>query len=408
MKCLPIKCKQFVDCTLISSIFHCFRPQLHQIILKIMKGDENFRTLAKSFLMCSNEIFIYKTVVPFFKKYLKDNDAKFFNPDEWWTPRVYFADQGKFPELSDGEETILALENLKPCGYRMGPKIDLDEEHLRLMIKNIALYHSLSYALRIKKDPKLDELASQLTPFSFLAPSGEELGSYRRLFEVGLERFFRLVDTDVRYQFPGAFLDNVKKLKEKYEKKPLMLMERFLNKDDTFSIILHGDYVRNNVLFKYDSAEGFENPKSIKMYDFQEIRYATPVIDIAFFMYMNCSQREKLWDMLINYYHETLFASLCSILKCDSSDERLKPYSFENFLDHFSKHAFYGVVLCLHYVPWIACSEDECAQIAYWFENDMNGEEFHKITQVSGGEEVDKRIVSIVKHASEKGYMDII
>lgn len=374
-----------------------------------MKGDDNFRELAKSMLMCSNEVFMYKTVIPFFKKYLKDNKAILFDPEEWWTPRVYFADHGMFSELSDAEETILALENLKTSGYRMGPKIDLDEAHLRLMIKNIALYHSLSYALRIRKDPKLEEMASQLAPFSFLSESGEELGSYKRLFEVGLHRFYNLVD-DPKYQNSESFVSNVRRFKEKYGTNPLVLMESILKRDDVFSIILHGDYVRNNVLFKYEQSEGFKNPKGIKMYDFQEIRYATPVIDIAFFMYMNIhyTKREELWDSLLEYYHENLIASLTDILKCDKNDECLNPYSFNNFLDHLAKHAFYGVIICLHYVPWIACSEEECSKVAHWFETDMNGDEFFNITQICGGEDVDKRIVSIVKHASDKGYMNIV
>lgn len=375
-----------------------------------MKGDDNFRTLTKSLLLSSNEIFIYKTVVPFFKNYLKDSGATFFNPDEWWTPKVYFADTGKFPDLSDDVETVLAMENLKPGGYRMGPIIDLDEAHLRLMIKNIALYHSMSFALKIRKDPKLEEFAKQLTPFSFLNESGEEHKAYKRLFEVALERFFRLVETDSQYQLGDDFVADVKRLKKRYGTKLLLLMERFIKNDDLFSIILHGDYTRNNVLFKYDQPEGFENPKGIKMFDFQEIRYATPVIDIAFFLYMNIhySQLGQAWDSLIKYYHEILISSLCSILKCDSKDERLNPYTYDNFMDHFSKNAFYGVVFSLHYVPWIACSQEECAQIAHHFETDMNGEEFRRLTQISGGDEVDKRIVSIVKHASDKGYMKII
>ncbi|CRL03891.1 CLUMA_CG017015, isoform A [Clunio marinus] len=384
-------------------------PKTHFIILKIMKGDKNFRELSKATLQFSNEIFIYKTVLPTFKKYLKDNNAKLFNPDEWWTPKVYFADFGLFPGLSDGVETILALENLKMSGYRMGPKIDLDEAHLRLMIKNIALYHSVPFAMRIRNDPKHKEMASKLSPFSFLSESGEELSSYGRLFRVGLERLFNLVEKDSRYQFNETFVSDVKRLKEKHFDRFMHLMETFLKKDDVFSIILHGDYVRNNVLFQYDEPTGFDNPKSIKMFDFQEVRFASPVIDLAFFMYMNIhySIRDQLWDSLLKYYHDTLVESVTDILKCSKTDERLKPYSFENFLDHFAKHAFYGVPVCLHYVPWIACSEEECAQISHWFETDMNGEEFHKITQICGGEEVDKRIVSIVKHASEKGYMKV-
>lgn len=110
-----------------------------------MKGDDNFRSLSKSIQMCSNEVHVYKEMIPFLKKYLKDTNATLFNPDECWTPKVYFADTGIFPGLSDGTETLVEFENLKSSGYRMGPKIHLDEAHLRLMIKNIALYHSLSY-----------------------------------------------------------------------------------------------------------------------------------------------------------------------------------------------------------------------------------------------------------------------
>lgn len=372
-----------------------------------MKGDENFRTLSKSVQACSNEVHVYKKIIPFFKKYLKDNDVSLFNSDDWWTPKVYFADSGIFPELSDSLETIVALENLKHGGYRMGPKIDLDEDHLRLMIRNIALYHSVSYALRITKNPMLEELARKLVPYSFLSENGDELGIYKRVLTVGMERFFRLVENNPKYQYGGSFMENVKRFKEKFFAKPMVNMESFLKNDDTFSIILHGDYVRNNVLFKYKDLEGFESPFGIKMYDFQEIRYATPVIDIAFFMYMNIhqSKRDELWDPLVKYYHDSLIESLTHILKCDITDERLKPYSWDNFADHFAKNAFYGVPICIHYVPWIACSEEECGLIAHWFETDMNGDEFYKITQICGGVDVDERIVSIVKHASDKGYI---
>ena len=376
-----------------------------------MKGDENFRELAQSSLMNSNEVHMYKNVLPFFRKFLKDNNASVFNPDEWWTPRVYFADYAVFPELSESPETIVALENLKPAGYRMGPKIDLDEDHLRLMIKNIAFYHSVPYALRIRGDPKLEELASQLNPFAFVSETGEELGAYKRLLSVGMNRLFDLVEKNPAYQYNETFMANCKKFKDKHFKDgAIKLMQSILAKDEVFSIILHGDYNRNNVLFKYVQPDGFDKPTGIKMYDFQEIRYATPVIDLAFFMYMNIHYdlRDQLWDELLKYYHETLIESLTDILKCSKNDERLLPYAFDKFLDHFAKHAFYGVPITLHYVPWIACPEEECAQIAHWFETDMNGEEYFNIAQIAGGEEVDKRIVSIFKHASDKGYMNIL
>lgn len=376
-----------------------------------MKGDANFRTMSKSEVMCKNEVFIYKKVIPFFKKFLKDNSASLFDPEEWWTPRIYFADYDYYPEISDQKETILALENIKPAGFRMGPKIDLDEAHLRLMIRNIAYYHSVNYALRIKCDSKLMELSKEIVPLSFLSESGEELGSYRRLFEIGLARFFYIIETNEIYRRNEKYVEKVNDFKEKYFKQPLVLMERFLKPDDVFTIILHGDYNRNNVLFQYHSDEGFENPpKAIKMIDFQEVRFATPVIDLSFFMYMNINQnlREHVWDSLLKYYHETVIESLCDILKCNKNDSRLNPYSYEDFMSHFKKHAFYAIPICLHYVPWIASPEDDLAKISHLFETDMSGEALFDILQICGGKEVNDRITSIAEHAFKKGYMDVI
>src|SRR5690349_19285521 len=126
------------------------------MIVKIMKGDKNFREATKSFTQCSNEVYIYKNVIPYFKKFLATSGASF---DSEWVPKVYYSDYKQFDELGEEKETVLALENMKPAGYRLGPRIDLDEAHLRMMVKHIASYHAVSYSMRIKKDPMLEELA---------------------------------------------------------------------------------------------------------------------------------------------------------------------------------------------------------------------------------------------------------
>jgi hypothetical protein len=162
-------------------------------------------------------------------------------------------------------------------------------------------------------------------------------------------------------------------------------------------------------MFQYDSPDGHENPKAIKMIDFQETRYSTPVVDLAFFMYMNipAALRSKVWDSLLDLYHETLMNSLIDILKCVKSDERLVPYSRENFLNHFKSFAFYGVMIGIHFIPWMACPEDECQKMSELFETDIQSPELHRLCQICGGADVDFRITSIAQHAFEKGYMDI-
>lgn len=44
----------------------------------------------------------------------------------------------------------------------MGPPLFLDKEHLIRMTKPLAEYHSLSYVLRITKDPKLEQFKKDI------------------------------------------------------------------------------------------------------------------------------------------------------------------------------------------------------------------------------------------------------
>lgn len=376
------------------------------MIVKIMKGDKNFRETTKSAMQCSNEIFIYKEVLPYLKKFIASSGAAV---DSDWCPRVYFADYDVFPELGEDFETILALENLNPLGYRLGSRIDLDENHLKLMIKTIALYHAVNFALKINKDPVMQSHGDRLNSFSYLDKDGQELESYKVLFNIALERFFRVIETDPKFKENEKFYECVQKFKNDYLEHPMVLMQSFLATDDVFSIILHGDYNRNNVLFQYDQPEGYENPKAIKMIDFQETKYGTPVIDLAFFMYMNIhpSLIPKVWDSLLDLYHETMIDTLAKILNCDLSDDRLKPYGYNNFLDHFKKFAFYGVMIGIHFIPWMACPEEECGEMSKLFETDIHSPELRRLCQICGGADVDYRITSIVQHAFEKGYMEI-
>lgn len=63
---------------------------------------------------------------------------------------------------------------------------------------------------------------------------------------------------------------------------------------------------------------------------------------------MPLSLRTELWDNLLALYHETLIVSLTDILKCNKNDDRLKPYSLDKFLKHFSEYAF----ICFWHHDW--------------------------------------------------------
>lgn len=371
-----------------------------------MKGDQDFRERTSSLLQSSNEIFTYKSVIPYFKEFLKENPVTTFNPDDW-VPRIYYSDCKVFKELSDDLESILALEDLTFKDYRLGPRVDLNEEHLTIMVKNIASYHAVSYAMKIKNDPMFEELASGLKPFDFLSSDGSEMQSYNILYKISLERVFTLSEKTQEVNSDPQLMDSIRKIKTKMFERPVVIMQKLLAKDDVFCVFLHGDYNRNNVLFRYEKPEGFENPKELRMIDYQETRVATPTIDLAFFLYMNMPSVEGLWDKLVDLYHHSCMKCLNDILKCDKNDPRLAPYSYDNFMDHFRRHAFYGAMVGFHFVPFMASSIEVCEKISELFETDMASDEFRQILQVCGGQSVDERLLSILIHSHKKGYLKI-
>jgi hypothetical protein len=127
------------------------------MVVKLVQGEERLQVEANSAALCLNELFIYKTVIPKFKKFLIDSQSTNINADAW-VPRVYFVDYKIIEGLSDTEEAVLVMENLLAKGFRSGPKFLNDEAHLILMIKNIAKFHAASYALKIKDENLFEEL----------------------------------------------------------------------------------------------------------------------------------------------------------------------------------------------------------------------------------------------------------
>lgn len=371
-----------------------------------MKGDESFRQKSKAFLQSANEVFFYKTIIPQFNACSTEAQQ---TGD--WTAKIYFADCGIFPSLNNaGKETILALEDLNSIGLRpASSKIDLDEEHLRVMAKKIATYHAVSFAMKIRKDPRLTALSNNLIPFHFKSEIQGDLEAYKFLCPIAFERLFNYVSATPNHQTDKVFLGNLANLKKRIDQDFLAIMEDFLTNDHDFAVILHGDFYRNNVMFEYKTRNEREVPVDLKMFDFQEIRFATIAIDLSIFMFMHVSALLKplVWDQLLELYHETLMTSITNTLKCDRDDERLSPFSFSKFIDHIKKFAFYGVAVSVLSIPWMASSEEETRKISDFFEKDMYHPDFHKLLHVCGGEEINERIFSNIKHASDKGYLAI-
>lgn len=312
------------------------------VVVKLMKPPSSpVRTRMDADYQFINEVFIYKNVIPTFLVKLQDKFRKI--EKNLWCPQVYLTEIGTYRDLSDATETILAMENLTQKGFRLGPRINLTTEELTLMTRAIAQYHACSYALRINNDPDLERLIEGIVPYKYEDKSGDA-SAFNKPYSTALERIFTYLDRNPEKIDSEIFGRNLNFLKTNYGDAPIKLMNRFLRTDNVFSVILHGDYNRNNVLFKYEQNTAVD----LRFIDFQEVKYGSPAVDLSFFMYMNIHPSlftSGLNEKLVRLYHEHLIESLCELLDCDKQDARLSTYGWDKFYQHFKQFALYGAMV---------------------------------------------------------------
>lgn len=397
------------------------RRQSEVVLVKFMKGDEAFRKSSNSYIQFANEIFGYAEILPAYEHLLRESHLS-SDVVTNWVPRCYFAKFGQVDRLPTGKESVLALKHLKGDGYELGPRLILRRDQLEAMVRLIGPFHAMGYATRILQPNVYNRLRQGIVPMPFVSPDGK--GIFEILYRVAFDRFFGFYDRQNEQLLQGTdpgFAAAIERLREKYFAEPTQLLEKIRTQsyaedqpDSYFATILHGDYNRNNVLFHYGEDGKVDDIKAI---DFQELRYSTTTIDLSFFMYMNTpsAEREEIYSDLLVKYHKSMIEMLELVLQRHQDElteakvqQLLEDYSFERFQAHFKRYAFYGVLVCMHFMPWLLGTEADCAELSRLFDTDMHGAAFHQLSIDIAGDVANEEIFKTVRHAYEHGYMDEI
>lgn len=281
-----------------------------------MKGNEDFRLLSQSYLQFQNEIYFYRDILPFFESYLIDKEID-LNLSRW-LPKTYLK---ICQESGDSRaETILVQENVQKKDFFVEKSLYLTEEHFDKMIECLAEFHSVSLALKVEKETEFLDIVEGIQELCFEQPNGLPT-LYDVLHEISTTRLFEYVSRS--HNLSDQFTKDISRLKELVGDKPVKLLDRFRKVDD-FAVIGHGDYHRNNLLFK----RADNSVVDMKMIDFQQIRYGSPCLDLSFFMYLNISAelRESLWDEILRRYHQQLVKHIARILGVSIDDNILSRY----------------------------------------------------------------------------------
>lgn len=166
-----------------------------------------------------------------------------------------------------------------------------------------------------------------------------------------------------------------------------------------FSIIGHGDCWLPNFLVQYDQGK----PVVAKMIDFQLARFASPALDISFFIYACTLQslREQHYEELIGIYHQ----SACDLLTALGSNAA-EVFPMSGLQAELKESARFGLGTGMEAVPLSMQDEDELS--------DMNILECEVAMPISDIWKVDliksqvkrQRLTDIFKHAIDMGYLD--
>lgn len=225
-----------------------------------------------------HEIFVYQKLLPELNKLWKG---------EPFAPVSYTISETK----------IMVLEDLAIRGFRVcDKKQQLDLDHCRIALANLARYHAVTLKYLQRCDPAIyDRLKNPINISNALQTQ------YRTLFSRFLKVLKPLVADSVH--------EKMDLLKDKLPRGASFggnVDENGLN------VIGHCDYWTNNILFEYDE-DG--HVCSLKMVDWQLTRLASPVVDLIFLFVSSVRFEifETYKDALLNFYVDTLSDTLSKL-----------------------------------------------------------------------------------------------
>lgn len=251
------------------------------VMLKIIPTTSFTKYLSFQFI---NEMNFYTKIVPALST-LDESFSSLF-------PKFYHGEM-IFDVRED--KSAMILEDLKFRGFKMAEKKSfLDFDHLMLMMRKLGQFHAFSYKAKTSIPELFYPLVNSIPETNFLV--NWELRN--RIRFVG-QRGVKHMQRDPKYE---KYTQRINTMLEKADDIYVDILTG--DKTNPLSVLCHGDYLRNNVLFRYEN----DMPVDLIIIDLATCRFTSPVLDLLGVLYMTCDQqtRNTLWNTLIDEYYTAL------------------------------------------------------------------------------------------------------
>ncbi|XP_054286743.1 uncharacterized protein LOC129002741 [Macrosteles quadrilineatus] len=348
------------------------------LVVKFEPVDENIRKELNTNVQFFNEIFMYGDLLPVINKnYICENTF----------PTFYYG----VATIVDPDKDVIIIEDLRPKGFKLTTeKVFLDIQHLQLAMEKLGRFHALSYVAKKDNPTKFYEMVAKLkeTSWDEMRPGWGDT-TIRKCFHRAMDPLItagkhekvlrRLLS---RLDRPGGVVGFMKEL---------------VAPEEPTAVLCHGDFCRNNMLFKYSSEP--EVPVDVRFFDVATARYASPAVDIAFFLLMNSTSaaRDAHWDFLLSRYHSSLTSAVA-----ETSRDVMVP-SLATLQQELRLKAIYGFAHVSFFLPmmlWGEAMDMEAMQ-------DLTLEEVGDFNAKLGGDEGTELLRNMVEELVLRGCLTL-
>lgn len=364
-----------------------------KLIVKDMRESPSCRQYSK--VLFQREADMYEKVIPAMKKFQSEKGIKIDEKEDegfWHVPKCYYT----YSNI-ENEKAVIIMEDLCEKQFIMWERLDLvDFEHASFMLKQLAKLHAVSFAMKDQQPEAFAPFQKYTCPMKIMLEDDEKKFTDRVYSNWYARAVKCLENEDTEEKALMAKLKGV-------------VIDHYLHcvntdKMEQYAVIGHGDCWIHNAMFTHEGNDPTKKPLDIRIIDWQMSRYASPVLDLSYFLSI-CTDdklRAEHYNELLEIYYE----SLCKYLKQLGGDPE-RQYPREIYEKQWREYGRFGLLMGFMSVPMVCTPTEELPDMEIVLSQQDSEKDFVFFYAKSGEakELYRSRMRALIKDVVKYGYL---